>query len=255
MSTELAGRASRRAILTAAAGGAAALAVSSLAKPFPAGAVAANMQTETDNATTAPTGVTNATADSGGLFGTSGTGYGVQGKSSDISSSSTHEDNVGVLGIAGTTAPTGFAKGPAGVYGWSPTSEDPLTFGTGVWGDSEEYGVFGSGGIGVGGWGGIGVLAEAADASSRALVVAGRAEFTRSGKTTIASGAAKKKVGLAGCTSSTLVFGVLGSNRSGRYVRAVVPSTGYFYIYLNTAVSSATFVVWIAFTNPSNHAG
>jgi hypothetical protein len=245
MSTDTAGRASRRAILTAAAGGAAALAVSSLAKPFPAAAAAGNMQTETDNPTVAPTGVTNSTADSGGLFGSSGTGYGIQGVSSDISQSSVREDNVGVIGAAGAV-PSGFSKGPSGVYGWSPTSEDPDTVGTGVWGDSDDIGVYGLGSVGV--------MADAYG-NGWSLVVLGRAEFSRSGRATISSGAASKTVNLAGCTSSTLVFAMLASNRSGRYVRAVVPATGSFKIYLNSSVSSKTNVVWIAFTNPSNHAG
>jgi hypothetical protein len=37
---------------------------------------------------------------------------------------------------------------------------------------------------------------------------------------------------------------VLRSNRSGRYVRAVVPTAGSFTIYLNTTVTSSTYVVW-----------
>ena len=256
MTTDLSGRASRRAILTAAAGGAAALAVSGLAKPFPAAAAAVNMQTESTNATSLPTGVSNSTADSGALFGTADSGYGVRGVSTDISAPATHTDNVGLLGVAGDpTVLDGFPKGPAGVYGWSPASPDVNLFGTGVWGDSEEYGVFGSGAIGVDGWGDIGVLAEAKDPSSLALVVSGRAEFTRSGRSTISSGSAAKTVSLAGCTTSTLVFAVLASNRSGRYVRAVVPTTGSFKIYLNTSVTKSTYVVWIAFTNPSNNGG
>jgi hypothetical protein len=51
-------------------------------------------------------------------------------------------------------------------------------------------------------------------------------------------------VNLAGVSFSSLVFAVLRSNRSGRYVRAVVPTTGYFTIYLNTTVTSSTYVVW-----------
>jgi hypothetical protein len=37
---------------------------------------------------------------------------------------------------------------------------------------------------------------------------------------------------------------VLHSNRASRYVRAVVPTTGSFTIYLNTSVTSATYVAW-----------
>jgi hypothetical protein len=37
---------------------------------------------------------------------------------------------------------------------------------------------------------------------------------------------------------------VLNSNRSGRYVRAVVPASGKFTIYLNSTVSSSTYVAF-----------
>ena len=45
-------------------------------------------------------------------------------------------------------------------------------------------------------------------------------------------------------TSASRIFAVLHSNRSGRYVRAVVPTTGSFTVYLNTTVTSATYVAW-----------
>ena len=74
--------------------------------------------------------------------------------------------------------------------------------------------------------------------------VRGKALFSRSGRTTIAAGQSTKKINLTGVTWSSLVFAVLRSNRSGRYVRAVVPTTGSFTIYLNTSVTSSTYVVW-----------
>ena len=49
---------------------------------------------------------------------------------------------------------------------------------------------------------------------------------------------------MAGVTTSSKVFAVLHSNRSGRYVRAVVVATGRFRIYLNASVSSTTSVAW-----------
>lgn len=256
MSTELTTRASRRAILAAAAGGAAAIAASSLARPFPAAAAAANMQTETDNATVAPTGVSNATGDSGALFGTGTTGYGLKGVSSDDSDPTNHLDNVGVIGAVGDTSfIDAEPKGNTGVFGYAPENLD--WFGTGVWGHSNDYGVFGTGGVGVGGAGGIGVQAtsEGDPSTSLALQVLGRAEFSRSGRTYVSAGQSKRAVALPGCTSSSLVFAVLSSNRSGRYVRAVVPTTNAFTIYLNTTVSSKSWVVWIAFTNPAGHLG
>ena len=288
MSTDLSMPASRRALLTAAAGGAAALAVSSLARPFPAAAAAANMQTETDNATTKPTGVSNATADSDALFGhataigtgvtgTSVTGIGVSGVSSDTSDPIGNERNTGVFGVAGDPADVDWSTGLTGVFGYAPASTDFSTFATGVWGDSGDVGVYGTGGgVGVRGDGGtygvlgqtwgpntVGVLARAnasaiADTGTvpeRALRVEGSAEFTRSGRARISAGSSKKTVSLAGCTGNTMIIAVLNTNRSGRYVRAAVPGTGSFTIYLNSTVSSASYVAWIAFTNPANHLG
>jgi hypothetical protein len=287
MSTDLSTHASRRALLTAAAGGAAALAVSSLARPFPAAAAAANMQTETDNATGAATGVSNS-GDSDALFGhasgarsgvvgTSVTGVGASGVSSDTSDPLGNDRNTGVFGVAGDPADVDWSTSLTGVFGYAPASPDFDTFATGVWGDSGDVGVYGTGGgVGVRGDGGtygvlgqtwgpntVGVLARAnpsaiADTGTvpeRALRVEGRAEFTRSGRARISAGHAKKTVSLAGCTGNTLVIAVINSNRAGRYVRAAVPTTGSFTIYLNSTVSSATYVAWIAFTNPSNHLG
>ena len=67
---------------------------------------------------------------------------------------------------------------------------------------------------------------------------------SRAGKSTIGTGRSSLKINLAGVSANSRVFAVLHSNRSGRYVRAVVPTTGSFTIYLNSAVTSATFVAW-----------
>ena len=268
---------SRRAVLAAAAGGAAALAASALG-PASVAAAVGNMQTETDNPTTAPTGVTNSTADSQALFGhaagdgngvegTSVTGHGVRGISSDTSDPVNNVSNAGVVGVAGGLGSIPDNISPTGVFGYADPGPIDGPLGAGVWGVSDDLGVAGDGGIGVVGqgfWGalgyseepsGVGVVASAGDPSVRALRVEGRAEFTRSGRTTITAGHSTRAVTLAGCTSSTIVFAVLASNRSGRYVRAAVPASGKFTIYLNSTVSSATTVAWIAFTNPVNHSG
>jgi hypothetical protein len=269
---------SRRAVLAAAAGGAAALAASAIG-PASVAAAVGNMQTETDNPTTAPTGVTNSTGGSQALFGhatgagngvegTSVIGHGVRGVSTDASDPENNTANAGVVGVAGSLANIAANVGLTGVYGYAEPSGVNGFVGAGVWGDCADFGVIGSsdgvgvlgdgfeiGVVGFGEPGAVGVIAAAADTTARALRVEGRAEFTRSGRTSIASGKSSKAVTLAGCTSSTLVFAVLASNRSGRYVRAVVPAAGKFTIYLNSTVSSSTNVAWIAFTNPSNHSG
>jgi hypothetical protein len=155
----------------------------------------------------------------------------------------------------GTDAAPYWLTSYTGVYGWSPTLADPNGFGTGVWGDSEDVGVYGSGSIGAwgdgfigvrgdGGVGGIGVQAVASSATGIGLAVTGKVQFSRSGRETIAAGKSSFKKTLAGVTSGSRVFAVLHSNRSGRYVRAVVPTTGSFTIYLNTTVTSSTYVAW-----------
>jgi len=268
---------SRRAVLAAAAGGAAALAAAALS-PAQVAAIAAPMLTETDNATAAPTGVSNSTDGSDGFFGhatgagtgtkgTSGKGMGAVGTSGDTTDPATNVTNAGVVGVAGDIGSIAANIALTGVYGFADPSPVEGFVGAGVWGDSGDFGVIGTGGIGTygdGTWGafgigrgstGIGIVATVDTAAARALRVEGRAEFTRSGRTTIAAGRATKAVALAGCTSSTLVLAVLSTNRSGRYVRAVVPASGKFTVYLNTTVPGTTGITWIAFTNPANHGG
>jgi len=77
-----------------------------------------------------------------------------------------------------------------------------------------------------------------------ALQVNGKAKFSRAKRVTISAGKSSLKVTLAGVTSSSLVFAVLHSNRAGVYVRAVVPSAGYFTIWLSKAVLSSTYVAY-----------
>jgi len=268
----------RRALLTAAAGSAAALAISTI-KPASVAALATPMLTETNNTAADVTGVSNATADSqafyghatgdgNGLEGTSVTGHGVRGISSDTSDPVANGSNAGVVGVAGDIGSIPDNIALSGVFGFSDPAPDPaLAFGSGVLGLCDDFGTIGWGTLGVWGDGAVGVVGttstsggEGVRASSDtlgaiALRTVGRAEFSRSGRTTIRSGHASKAVSLAGCTSSTLVFAVLSSNRSGKYVRAVVPASGKFTIYLNSTVGSLTKVTWIAFTNPSNHGG
>jgi hypothetical protein len=142
-----------------------------------------------------------------------------------------------------------------GVYGWAPTTASPDFFATGVWGDSEDVGTYGSGTVGVMGDGVVGLVGRADlggsgiqainfDPAGVALQVYGKVQFSRSGKNTIGAGKSSLKINLVGVSSASRVFAVLHSNRSGRYVRAVVPTTGSFTIYLNTTVTSATYIAW-----------
>ena len=128
--------------------------------------------------------------------------------------------------------------------------------GTGVWGDSPDFGVYGTGFFGVYGSGVIGVTGQAettsgpgvramgATTSSPALEVVGKVKFNRAGRKTIGAGKSSLAVTMAGVTTTSKILAVLNSNRSGRYVRAVVAGSGKFTIYLNSSVSSSTYVAY-----------
>jgi hypothetical protein len=247
MSDDITPRRSRRALLVAAAGGAAALAAQA-ALPLTVSAADPNdVVIGITNVSTATTAISNTTDGSDGFeVATTGSGRAVVGQSPGAA---------GVFGVgvdgAGSATDTVFT----GVYGWAP-ADTTNGLGTGVWGDSEDYGVYGSGAIGVYGYGAFGVIGESGDpaypavsaygatTSSPALQVVGKVKFSRSGRTTLGAGKSSLTVTLAGTTSGSKVFAVLGSNRAGRYVRAVVPTTGKFTVYLNTTVTAATYVTW-----------
>jgi hypothetical protein len=243
---------SRRALLAAAAGGAAAFAVTST---IPLTAAAAD-----DDPVLVGSDLT----------GTQETSITVTSPVGDPQIAfRAHTVNPDGAGLAGTTGTeTGMPDDTAftGVFGWSQASTSPDYEGAGVWGVSPDDGVVGSGGltgvlglgddgvvgiadagdgvVGVGSAAGAGVRALAASPTAVGLAVSGKVLFSRAGKTTIGTGRSSLRINLAGVTANSRIFAVLHSNRSGRYVRAVVPGTGYFTIYLNTTVTSATFVAW-----------
>jgi hypothetical protein len=269
----------RRSLLTAAAGGAAALAVSAIKPGAVAAGVVEPVNQDVDNATVAITEISNATdgvdafagnatGDGTGSVGTSDTGIGVMGVSDVSSDPETNTRNAGVVGVAGSTGNIATNIALTGVYGVSDASPDTeVTVASGVWGESGDWGVIGFGSGGVLGDGAIGVLGGTAtpdgfglfgvsdDPQGFGLAVAGRAVFSRSGRATVNAGSKKEVVNLAGCTANTLVIAVLAQNRAGRYVRAAVPEAGKFTIYLNNDVGSNTKVSWIAFSNPATLTG
>jgi hypothetical protein len=239
---------SRRALLAAAAGGAAALAASAA---LPLTAMAADGDTVflgTANDASTATSITNSTAD-GDAFtaAAAGTGFGLTGSSTG---------GAGIVGWSISAPALDPADGAyTGIYGWSPAGPVDGPVGVGVVGVSDDWGVFGNGTVGVYGYGTYGVVGESAStaagvtafaktATDLALDVVGKVRFSRSGRSSVAAGHSTKTVSLAGVSSSSRVFAVLHSNRSGRYVRAVVPTTGSFKIYLNATVSSTTYVAW-----------
>lgn len=231
---------SRRALLTAAAGGAAAVAASAALPLTTLAADGDNLVIgATDNAGTSETTLTQATDAEVALRVVNDT-----------------QGAAGLIGTAGDQTTIATNTSFTGIYGFTPTSNDDNFSSAAMWGDSEDIGVVGTGGlagvvgagpagvVGIGDPGGVGVDAWGDTATDVALAVHGKVVFSRSGKSTLGAGKSALKVTLAGVTSSSRVFAVLHSNRSGRYVRAVVPTTGSFTIYLNTTVTSATYIAW-----------
>lgn len=267
----------RRSILAAAAGSAAALVIGA-AKPAQTNAASVAVMTEVNTDATDPTSVTNtasgetaflgiATGAGTGLEGDSPIGIGVMGHSTNAADPENNTGQAGVVGVSGDDANAADNFALSGVYGYADASPVEGFVGSGVWGDSPDYGVIGTGGIGVegdGGWGvvgfglgtgAIGLYGGQEFADGRALHVEGRAEFARSGRTTVASGASTKAITHAGVTPNSLVFAVMATNEPSRYVRAVVPTWGKFTVYFNAALTSSAAIVWIVFTNPANHSG
>ena len=263
---------SRRAILAAAAGSAAAVAASTVL-PASVAALAAPMLTETANASGAETSLTF--TDPTPLTGTevafkvvnSGPGAAVEAINSNVGgatggraaivATNTGSDAAALVAASGDQTNISPDTTFTGAYGFAPTATAPA-FGVGVWGDSDDVGSLGTGYVGVRGDAVIGVVAAGSAGGGIGLVawggigtgldtaldVRGKVKFSRSGRTTIGAGKSSVKITLLGTSTSSRVFAVLHSNRSGRYVRAVVPTTGSFTIYLNTTVTAATYVAW-----------
>jgi hypothetical protein len=240
---------SRRALLAAAAGGAAALAASAVMPLAAAAHDVDDVALGTDNPSTTATSISNSATDVDAFAGhATGTGLGVQGTSTG---------GAGLWGWS-ISAPPGWEPGfgaYTGIYGFAPASPTTDTVGAGVVGDSDDWGVYGQGTVGVYGYGSVGVVGEsagpdagvvalAASATDLGLEVVGKAKFSRSGRTTIAKGKASIKINLAGTSTSSHVFAVLGSVQTGRWVRAVVPSSGSFTVYLSASTTAAAFVHW-----------
>ena len=235
---------SRRVFLAAAAGAAAATAASAI---DPRSAMRAGVDGDVVlgalNTTTTTTAL-RITANSSDVFRVRGISENAAlvGANDDVGSGVRGEATTGsgVLGVA----PNG-----SGVEGSS-------TMGNGVLGSSEEgTGVFGTitlSGDGVHGHSfataGVGVRASAE--AGIALVVDGKATFSRSGKVTIPGGADHIDVDvkpLGGLGGTPLCFASLQTRRAGVHVEAVrpnVPSFGKLRIYLNKAVTASTAVAW-----------
>jgi hypothetical protein len=245
MSTRPSAPSTRRAFLAAAAGAAAATAASALDRPsITFAGVDGDVVLGAANTATTTTSIT-ISANASNVFT-------AQGITEDAVIVGTNTDvGSGVRGQATTGS---------GVLGVSPSGsgvEGSSSGGNGVLGVSEEgSGVVGHitlSGNGVHGHSfataGVGVRASAE--AGIALVVDGKARFSRSGRVQILKGASTVDVDLSakgGLGGTPLCFANLVTHWSGIHVEAVranVPSAGRIRIYLNRAVPGTTYATWL----------
>ena len=92
---------------------------------------------------------------------------------------------------------------------------------------------------------GVGVYARAATTAQTALYVDGKARFTRSKRVSIGATKTSLKVTLTGVTTASYILATLQTSVSGCYVRAVVPASGYFTIYLSKAPGKTVYVGYL----------
>jgi hypothetical protein len=197
-----------------------------------------------DNADPGVWGVTNSgTADALGVKGTASAGIGVFGSHTGANGVSpglkgdTNSTDVNAVGVLGRVVPTSAGAGSAAVRG---INNGTGSTGIGVWGSEAGAGtgVYGSSSNGIG---------VRASSTNVALQVNGKAKFSRSGSITIAAGTASKAVSLAGVSSNSMVIATAQQN-AGVYVKAAVPASGAFTIYLTgnapgTGLKVAYFVL------------
>ena len=259
----------RRALLTAAAGAAAAVAATAVA---PAAALAHDpddVQKGVDNATTAVTSISQATADTN-AFEANGNGLGV-----GVLGTTDATLNAGIVGLAGDPSNSLFETHDfdidAGVYGFANqtfvssgvVAEGPTgLYATGDWAiyaDGQSVGIFAGAypqGTAIHAHAGTGdPPAETTNVALRGTVTStnqagiqayGRVIFpNRSGRTTITKGAASKAINVSGVVAGNFAFAVLNTNQAGVYVRAVVPSAGKITIFLSKAATAAASVSWV----------
>jgi hypothetical protein len=260
MEPDLAAPRSRRALLAAAAAAGGAL-VAQAALPLTAAAHDADdVALDVDNPSTATTSITDSTAANTAFAAHANGAADVNGVGgSGLEGTSAAGAGVFAWSITAPVIADLSVLAYTGIYGFSPENPDPTFAAAGVWGDSADIGVYGSGTLGVGGVGyigvegdsdgepgSVGVLGFAADTNQYGLWSEGKVHFSRSGRLAMSSGKASKSVTLPGATGGSKIFAILSTSETGRWVRAVVPAAGKFTVYLNTTLSTAAVVSWFA---------
>jgi hypothetical protein len=211
-----------------------------------------------------------------GAVDAAGHGTGVIGATGDGTDVSPGTNQTGVYGFADDS------NAAAGV--WGDTVQGTGVVGTGAWGvygtgdigivgdvEGASTGVYGfagdqtivvppastavagvagvNGGVGVRGHAtsgtAIGVWASSASVTQTALQVTGKVKLSRSGRVSVGSTSTSRKVTMVGVTSSSYVVATMQTNVSGLYVRAVVPTTGSFTIYLSKAPGKTVYVGYV----------
>jgi hypothetical protein len=275
---------SRRAVLGAALGGAAAAAASAVAAPAAVlatqdqPALAGQL-----NTSTAPTSFQNTDAgenslqgyhtDTGtGVYAESASGTALFARVTEAVPENMSGKTTAIKALTGSTSTAATNTDETGIYGYADTSYAAA----GVWGDSPQgvgvvatgdWGAYAFGlstalvgdataaGVGVYGFtgdvdipappAGIGVYARAASNAQVALQVQGKVKFSRSGRTSIGSTSTSKIVSMSGVTTSSYIIATLQTSVSGVYVRAVVPASGSFRIYLSKAPGKTVYVGYL----------
>ena len=89
------------------------------------------------------------------------------------------------------------------------------------------------------------IYAAAGDLTATALQVNGKVKLSRSGRKAIGKTATSLKVTMAGVTTASYVVATLQTSVTSCYVRAVVPASGSFTIYLSKAPGKTVYVGYI----------
>jgi len=207
------------------------------------------------NTATAATVIHNTTADDTGVIG-QGLLTGVEGQGN------------GFAGVVGEGGPSGvYGLGQNGVVGQAKSDGDGVeghannSAASGVYGqnDGSGFGVAGranNGGIGVLGDSVSGVGVKAYSPSGTALLVDGKAQFSRSGTKVVPGtiSVPKSSVTITGVALSgrSFIIATPQKNIAGVWVQAAVPVPYYasIVIYLNKAVTQSYPVGWMVIEHP-----
>jgi hypothetical protein len=196
-------------------------------------------------------GVDGNSSSANGVAGTSNTGNGVYGQGGNTASAM--RAGLGVSGITDNLSGVGVLGENASAGGVGVSGTAVGEFGVGVVGSGGSIGVQGTAsdarGFGVFGEmasaAGVGVLASNT-AGGDALLVSGKAAFSRSGVLTVAAGkSSATHTGIA-LTSDSMVLATLQQDRSGVWLRSAVPDVARksFTVHLSKAAPARTTVAW-----------